>query len=394
MDRASGPFLKLKKGEYYMAEKRDYYEILGVNKSASKDEIKSAYRKLAKKYHPDNKETGNEAKFKEIQEAYDILYDDQKRSAYDQFGHAAFEQAGGNPGANPFQGGFSGFGGFGDLGDIINSFFTGGRGQARANPNQPRRGNDEIKRIRIDFMDAINGKDIEVPIEVDEQCPTCHGSGAKSASDIITCSQCGGKGYVSVKRQSLFGSIASQEICPSCGGKGKTIKNKCPDCLGKGYIHKKKNIKVHIPAGINHGQQIVSRGNGERGINGGPNGDLYFEILVKPHEYFLRDGNDISLEIPLDFVDACLGTKVDVPTVYGDMTLTIPSGSQPGQILRMKGCGVKDLRSGKPGDQYIKLNIKVPTSLSKGQKELLEKLRDTRGKDEGLFAKFKKMFKK
>ena len=331
-----------------MAEKRDYYDILGVNKNASKDDIKSAYRKLAKKYHPDNKETGNEAKFKEIQEAYDILYDDQKRSAYDQFGHAAFEQAGSNPGANPFQGGF---GGFGDLGDIFNSFFGGGSRQ-RANPTGPRRGNDVVKRVKIDFMDAINGRDIEIPIEVDEQCPSCHGTGAASPSDVQTCSQCQGRGYINTRRQSIFGTVTAQEACPTCGGSGKIIKEKCKECGGKGYNHKRKNIKVHIPQGIKEGQQIISRGNGERGFNGGPNGDLYIEILVKDHPYFKREGNDIALDIPLDFADACLGTKIDVPTVYGDMTLTIPAGSQPNQILRMKGCGVKDLRSGKPGDQY------------------------------------------
>ena len=376
-----------------MATKRDFYEVLGVNKSASKDEIKSAYRKLAKKYHPDNKETGDEAKFKEVQEAYDILNDDQKRSAYDQFGHAAFEQAGGNPGANPFEGG-AGFGGFSDLGDIFNSFFGGGRRQ-NVNPSAPRRGDDVIKRIKVDFMDAINGRDIEIPIEVYEKCPTCGGTGAKTPNDIKTCSNCQGRGYVNVRRQSLFGAINSQEVCSTCGGRGKTIADKCKDCGGKGYIHKRKNIKVHVPAGIKEGQQIVSRGNGERGANGGPNGDLYIEILVKEHQYFKREGNDISMTIPLDFVDACLGTKIDVPTVYGDVTLTIPSGSQPNQILRMKGCGVKDLRTGKPGDQYIKLNITVPTSVNKEQKELLEKFRTSQNqKDGSLFSRFKKMFKK
>ena len=375
-----------------MANKRDYYEVLGVNKNASKDEIKSAYRKLAKQYHPDNKETGDEAKFKEIQEAYDILYDDQKRSAYDQFGHAAFEQAGSNPGANPFQG--SGFSGFGDLGDIFNSFFGGGRRQNQ-NPAAPRRGDDVLKRIKIDFMDAINGVELDVPTEVDERCPKCGGTGANTPSDVQSCNQCHGAGYVSYRRQSLFGPVMSQETCPTCGGTGKTVKEKCKECSGKGYVHKKKTIKVKVPAGINNGQQIVSRGNGERGYNGGENGDLYFEIVIKEHQYFKREGNDISLEIPLDFVDACLGTKVDVPTVYGDMTLTIPAGSQPNQILRMRGCGVKDLRSGKPGDQYVKLNIKVPTTLSKTQKEHLEKFREeTDKKNEGLFSKFKKMFKK
>ena len=377
-----------------MAEKRDYYEVLGIKKNASKDEIKSAYRKLAKKYHPDNKETGDEAKFKEIQEAYDILYDDQKRSAYDQFGHAAFEQAGANPGGNPFEGGFGGFGGFSDLGDIFSQFFGGGPRQ-RGNPNAPRRGDDVVQQIRIDFMDAINGCDREINIEVDERCPTCGGTGAASPSDIETCSNCKGQGYVNVRRQSLFGAVMSQETCSYCNGKGKIVKNKCKDCNGKGYVHKKKTIKVHVPAGIQSGQQIISRGNGERGYNGGSNGDLYIEVIVKPHSYFVREGNDIKLTIPLDFVDACLGIKVDIPTVYGEVTLTIPAGSQPNQVLRMKGCGVKDLRSGKPGDQYVKLDIKVPTSVSKEQKALLEKFKEESDKkDGGLFAKFKKIFKK
>lgn len=376
-----------------MAEKRDYYDVLGVNKKASKDEIKSAYRKLAKQYHPDNKETGNEAKFKEIQEAYDVLYDDQKRSAYDQFGHAAFEQAGGNPGANPFQGGgFSGFGA--DLGDIFNSFFGGGR-RRDVNPTAPRRGGDVIQRIKINFMDAINGRDIDLSAEVDEKCPTCGGTGAKTPNDLQICSQCRGQGYVNVKRASLFGAVMSQETCPSCGGSGKTIKDRCPDCSGRGYIHKKKTIKVHIPAGIKNGQQIISRGNGERGANGGPNGDLYIEILVKPHDFFIREGNDIQLVVPLDFVDACLGTKIDIPTVYGDVTLTIPAGSQPNSILRMKGCGVKDVKTGKPGDQYVKLDIKVPTSLNRSQKDALEKFRtESQKKDKSLFQKFKNAFKK
>ena len=378
-----------------MAEKKDYYDVLGVKKTATKDEIKSAYRKLAKTYHPDNKETGNEEKFKEIQEAYDVLYDDQKRSTYDQFGHAAFEQAGANPGGNPFQnGGFSssGFGGFGDLGDIFNSFFGGGRRQ-QANPNGPQRGNDVLKRVRVDFMDTITGRDIEISLDVDETCPTCGGTGAKSPSDVETCSNCRGRGTVKVRKQTLFGATIMEETCSVCNGTGKIIKEKCKDCNGKGYIHKRKTIPVHIPAGIMSGQQIVARGMGERGLNGGPNGDLYVEVMVKEHSYFKRDGNDIHIEIPLDFVDACLGTKIDIPTVYEEVSLNIPEGAQPGQILRMKGCGVKDLRTGKPGDQYVQLNIKVPTSLTKEQKELLTKFKNAK-KSDGFFAKFKKAFKK
>ena len=376
-----------------MAEKRDLYETLGVNKSASKDEIKSAYRKLAKKYHPDNHETGNAEKFKEVQEAYDILYDDQKRSAYDQFGFAAFEQGAGQPGSNPFEGGF-GFGGEEvNLGDIFSQFFGGGCRSQRANAG-PRRGNDAIIRVKVDFMDTILGRDIEIPLTVDESCKACGGSGARSASDIKSCPQCNGMGYVRVQRRSLFGMVEQQETCPRCNGRGKIISQPCPNCGGKGYNRVKKNVKVHIIAGINNGQQIRVQGLGERGVNGGPNGDLFVEVNVKPHQYFKRDGNDIHLNVPIDFVDAILGTSVDVPTVYGEATLNIPSGTQPGQIFRMRGQGVKDLRSGKPGDQYVHLDIKMPTSLNRDQKELLTKYRDSVKKDDSLLAKFKKMFKK
>lgn len=375
-----------------MAEKRDLYEVLGINKNATKDQIKSAYRKLAKVYHPDNKETGNEQKFKEIQEAYDILYDEQKRSAYDQFGHAAFDQNAG--GGNPFQGG--GFGGFGDgvdLGDIFSSFFGGGS-RRQSNPQGPRRGNDAIMRVKIDFMDAIIGRDINLSINVDETCTRCNGTGAKSSSDIKTCPHCNGKGFVKVQRRSLFGVIENTESCPHCGGTGKIITNKCPDCGGKGYVNKKKDIKVHILAGINEGQQIRVNGMGERGLNGGPNGDLYVEIMIKPHPYFKRDRNDIHINVPLDIIDAALGIKVDIPTVYGNVTLNIPAGTQPNQVLRMKGQGVKDLRTGKPGDQYVHLDVKVPTSLNKEQKKSLEDFKKASNENESFFKKFLKNFKK
>ncbi len=377
---------------YIMAEKRDLYQVLGIKKGATKDEIKSAYRKLAKTYHPDNHETGNAEKFKEVQEAYDILYDDQKRSAYDQFGFAAFEQGAGQPGSNPFEGGF-GFGQDMDLNDIFSQFFGGGRRSSRTNAG-PRRGNDAIVRVKVDFMDTINGRDIEIPLTVDETCTACKGTGAKTANDIKTCSHCGGQGYVRVQRRSLFGMVEQQETCPYCNGKGKIITSSCPNCGGKGYNRVKKNIKVHIIAGINNGQQIRVQGMGERGINGGQNGDLFVEVNVKPHPYFKRDGNDIHLTVPLDFVDAILGTSVDVPTVYGEASLVIPAGTQPGQIFRMRGQGVKDLRSGRPGDQYVHLDIKMPTNLNKQQKDLLTQYRDNGKKDDSLFTKFKKMFKK
>lgn len=367
-----------------MANKRDYYEVLGVKKSASKDEIKSAYRKLAKTYHPDNKETGSEAKFKEVQEAYDILYDDQKRSAYDQFGHAAFEQAGGNPGANPFEGGFGGFGGAGGesiFDDVINSFFGGGarRSQSRTGPH---RGNDRIVTMNIDFMDAIKGGTYTINLAIDEQCPRCKGMGAKDSSSIKTCSQCGGKGYVRSQRRTLFGVMESQDACPVCGGAGKVITDRCPDCGGKGYIRRKKDIDVKVPAGVNTGQQILVKGYGERGSNGGQNGDLVIEVNIKPHQIFQREGNDIHIQLPLDYFEAALGTKIAIPTVYGEVELTIPSGTQPNQVLKLRGQGVKESRTGRTGDQYVHIKLIVPTSLSREQKKILENYKSATGRSE------------
>ena len=379
-----------------MANKRDLYEVLGIKKNASKDEIKSAYRKLAKKYHPDNKETGDEAKFKEIQEAYDILYDDQKRAAYDQFGFAAFEQAGGNPGANPFEGG--GFGGFGDGGsifdDVINSFFGGGRRNTQR--TGPRRGNDRAVIMNIDFMDAIKGGTYTITLTVDETCPRCKGTGAKDPSSIKKCSQCGGLGYVRYQRRSLFGVIESQEACPTCGGAGKVVTDRCPECGGKGYSRKKKDIDVKVYGGINSGQQIVVPGYGERGVNGGSNGDLLVEVRVKPHSVFTREGNDIHIQLPLDFADAALGTKINIPTVYGEGELVIPPGTQPGQILKLKGQGVKDTRNGRSGDQYVHIKVVIPSSLTKEQKALLEQYRTLTPKSESqsFIDKIKNLFKK
>ncbi len=380
-----------------MANKRDLYEVLGVNKNASKDEIKSAYRKLAKKYHPDNKETGDEAKFKEIQEAYDILFDDQKRSAYDQFGFAAFEQAGGNPGGNPFEGGFGGFGGDASsiFDDVINNIFGGGSRRS-ANRTGPRRGNDRAVVMNIEFMDAIKGGTYTITLNVDETCPRCKGTGAKDPSSIKKCGQCGGSGYVRYQRRSLFGVVESQEACPTCGGYGKVITDKCPDCGGKGYTRKKKDIDVKVYGGINSGQQIVVPGYGERGVNGGSNGDLLVEVRVKPHSVFDREGNDIHIQLPLGFVDAALGTKVNIPTVYGEVELVIPAGTQPNQILKLKGQGVKDTRTGRSGDQYVHIKVVIPTTLSKDQRKALEEYRSSTPKSESqtFLDKIKNLFKK
>lgn len=382
-----------------MAEKRDLYEVLGINKSATKDDIKTAYRRLAKKYHPDNKETGNEAKFKEVQEAYDILFDDQKRAAYDQFGHAAFDQAGANPGANPFNGfgGATGGNPFGDegidLGDIFSSFFGGGTSSRSYKKSGPRRGSDVIMRVKVDFMDSILGRDITVPYTYDSTCPTCGGTGAATPNDIHTCSHCGGSGYIKTQKRTMFGAIESQDVCPTCGGSGKVITNKCENCHGSGFIKAKIDLKVHIPAGISNGQQIRVTGKGERGIQGGPNGDLYIEIVVKPHSLFERDGNDIKIELPIDFVDVCLGVQAEVPTVYGNVMVNIPAGTQPETTIRMKGCGVKDLKTQRPGDEYLKIKVMIPNSLTKEQKQLLETYRNGISPKESWLEKFKKKFK-
>lgn len=377
-----------------MANKRDFYEVLGVSKSASKDEIKSAYRKLAKKYHPDvNHDSDAPEKFKEVQEAYDVLYDDQKRAAYDQFGHAAFEQGGSTGGAGPFGGGFSGQG-FGDvdLGDIFSSFFGGGPSSRSA--SGPQKGQDNLMRHRISFMDAVNGVKINIPVTYDEPCDHCHGSGADSPSDLSTCPYCGGRGYVTVENRTIFGVMQSRQTCSHCGGSGKTIRKTCSSCGGKGYSRVRKDLTVNVPAGINNGQQIRVSGKGGRGINGGPNGDLYIEILVEEHPVFQRDGNDIHMDVPLSFVDCALGATIDVPTVYGEVSVRIPEGTQPDDVLKIRDRGIKDLRSGRPGDQFLHIKVKTPTNLSKSQKELLAEFgRQTEGK-ESLFERWKKKFSK
>jgi molecular chaperone DnaJ len=364
-----------------MAEtKRDFYEVLGVSKTATKDEIKSAYRKLAKQYHPDlNKSPDAPKKFEEIQEAYDVLYDDNKRKQYDQFGMAAFEQGASTGGAgNPFAGGdFSGQG-FGDvdLNDIFQSFFGGGGGQRRArNDGSPRKGEDTLFRVKIDFMDAINGRHVTIPLTYDEPCSNCHGTGADTPNDVDVCPDCGGSGYVRQRQQTIFGVMESTGPCPRCHGSGKIVRNRCHVCGGSGYNRVHKDLDVNIPAGIASGQQIRVFGKGQRGSNGGPNGDLYVEVQVQPHETFKREGNDIHIDVPLSFVDCALGVTIDVPTVYGDVSVEIPEGTQPEGILKLRGKGVKDLRTGRPGDEYLHIKVKTPTNLTKSEKDLLDEFR-------------------
>ena len=378
-----------------MADRRDYYEVLGLSKGASDDEIKKAYRKLAKKYHPDiNKEAGAEEKFKEINEAYEVLSNPQKKATYDQFGHAGMD------GANFGQGGFSGFsnmGGFEDISDIFESFmggsgfgFNGFGSQRQTRNNGPQKGENRYMEMEIDFLDAVHGVDKMINLTVDKRCKSCGGSGAKSSKDIETCSTCHGSGRVNKQVRTAFGVMSQVGVCPDCGGTGKKIKVKCPDCGGSGYHRVKEQVEVSIPAGINSGQQVRVQGYGERGINGGDNGDLYIEVVVRSHKYFVRQGNDIYIQVPISAIDATLGTKVDVPTCHGDVELNIPAGSQPGQKLRLKGYGVPSLRSNTRGDQYVELKVEIPTKLTKEEKELYQKLAN---KKESVFDKFKKAFK-
>lgn len=383
-----------------MAEKRDYYEVLGLSKGATDDEIKRAYRKLAKKYHPDlNKEPGAAEKFKEINEANEVLSDPAKRQKYDQFGFAGVDPSAAAGGGFDDMGGFSS-GDFGDLGDIFNSFFGGGMGgsfggrQTRRD-NGPRRGQDKYMRMNVSFMDACFGKTETINISVDEQCEHCHGSGAESPSDIETCPTCHGSGVVITQQRSVFGVIQQQSVCPTCSGTGKKVKKACHVCGGAGYLHKRVSVDVKIPAGIATGQQLRVAGKGERGANGGPNGDLFIEINVLAHDQFERVGKDIELEIPVSAVDATLGCSVDVPTIHGDVTMKIPAGTQDGARLRLKGQGVADIRGGKQGDQICTVRIKVDSSLTKQEKELYQKLQEIQNSGQGdtVWQKFKNSFK-
>lgn len=374
-----------------MATKRDYYEVLGIDKSADQDTIKKAYRTLAKKYHPDiNKAPEAVEKFKEVQEAYEILSDESKKSLYDRYGHAGVDpQAAGGFGAGAGGFNFSDF----DVGDIFSSFFGGGRSSS-ARRNSPMQGDDKYLQMEISFLDAAFGVKKVIALNVDERCQDCNGTGAKGGSDYETCSQCNGTGTVRSQQRTMFGVFESTTTCPKCNGKGKVIKNKCDTCHGEGYTRKKVNVDVNIPAGINSGQQLRIAGKGERGINGGTNGDLYIEIIVAPHKHFTRKGNDIYVTVPISYVDATLGCKLDVPTIHGDVKIDVPSGIQNGQQLRIKGKGIKDLRSNSLGDQYVILDIKVPTKLTKDEKDLYTKLKNIQEKQgDSIFAKFKKAFK-
>ncbi len=384
-----------------MAEKRDYYEVLGVSKSATDDEIKKAYRSLAKKYHPDvNKAPDAEEKFKEINEAYEVLSDPAKRQKYDQFGFAGMDGGQADGGFGQY-GGFTS-GSFDDLNDIFSSFFggdMGGFGGSRRSSSrassQPRKGQDRLMRLDITFMEACFGTTKTLNLSVDEVCSACGGSGAASPSDIEDCPTCHGTGTVISQQRTAFGVFQSQNVCPDCRGTGKRIRRVCPTCGGKGYERKKVTVDVKIPAGIASGQQLRVAGKGERGTNGGPNGDLYLEINVLPHEQFVRDGRNILLEIPVSAVDATLGTTVDVPTIRGEVSMKIPAGTQDGTQLRLRGEGVADLRSGKPGDQLCTVRIKIDKKLSAKEKALYEQLKELEDspEKESVWDRFRRSFK-
>ncbi|MFS0672860.1 molecular chaperone DnaJ [Ornithinibacillus sp. 179-J 7C1 HS] len=371
--------------------KRDYYEVLGVEKNASKEEIKKAYRKLARQYHPDvNKEPDAADKFKEVKEAYETLSNDQKRTQYDQFGHA---------GMNGNQG-FGGFGGsqdFGGFGDIFDMFFGGGG--RRRDPNAPQQGADLQYTMILEFEEAIFGKEADITIPKDEQCDTCHGSGAKPGTKPETCTHCHGSGQLNTEQNTPFGRVVNRRVCHYCDGSGKIIPEKCMTCSGKGTVKKNKKIHINIPAGIDDGQQIRVAGKGEPGKNGGPAGDLYVVIQVRKHEFFTREGDHIFCELPLTFSQAALGDEVEVPTVHGKVMLKIPAGTQTGKVFRLKGKGAPNVRGYGQGDQHIKVRIVTPTKLTERQKELLREFNEISGnerieeQDDSLFQKFKRAFK-
>ncbi len=357
-----------------MADKRDYYEVLGVNRTATDDELKKAYRQMAKKYHPDTNpgDKEAEAKFKEASEAYAVLSDADKRRQYDQFGHAAFEGGAGG-GAGGF--GFEGMD-MGDIfGDIFGDLFGGGRSR-RAN-NGPMQGANLRTSVRITFEEAVFGTEKELELTLKDECGTCHGSGAKPGTSSDTCHKCGGKGQVVYTQQSLFGMVRNVQTCPDCKGTGKIIKEKCPDCYGSGYISSKKKIKVTIPAGIDIGQSVRIRGKGEPGTNGGPRGDLLVEVDVSRHPIFQRQDYDIYSTAPISYATAVLGGDVRINTVDGDVLYTVKPGTQTDTRVRLREKGVPSLRNkAVRGDHYVTLVVQTPTGLNSEQKDLLRKFDD------------------
>ncbi|ANU17002.1 molecular chaperone DnaJ [Planococcus maritimus] len=369
--------------------KRDYYEVLGVSKDASKEEIKKAYRKLSKQYHPDiNKEANASEKFQEVKEAYEVLSDEQKRSQYDQFGHQDPNQGFGG-------GGFGGAEGFG-FDDIFSTFFGGGT--RRRDPNAPRKGDDLQYSMTIDFLDAVFGQETEIEIPKDETCETCDGSGAKPGTSKKTCPYCEGAGQLNVAQDTPFGRMVNRRACHHCEGTGQIIEEKCTTCRGAGKVRKLKKIKVTVPAGVDDGQQLRVSGQGGPGINGGPAGDLYVLFRVKPHAQFERDGDDIHLELPITYPQAALGDEIEVPTISGKVKLKIPAGTQNGARFRLRGKGVQNVHGYGVGDQHITIKVKVPSKLSEKQRQLLREFAEVSGdipeeQSSSLFDKIKRTIK-
>ena len=379
-----------------MADKRDYYEVLGLDKSADDSAIKKAYRQLAKKYHPDMNpgDAEAEAKFKEVNEAYAVLSDPEKKAKYDQYGHAAFDPASGGSGFGGFE-----FGGdFGGFGDIFSSFFGGGfgGGSSSSRRNGPMRGDDVYIRITVGFEEAAFGCKKEVSFNRIEKCPDCSGSGAKKGTSPTTCSSCGGSGSVRTQTRTPLGIMQSTRACDACRGTGKIIKDPCTNCRGTGNIKIKKKLDVTIPAGIDDGQKIVLRGQGNSGKYGGPAGDLIIGVNVRPHAIFERDGNDLYCEIPVTFVDAALGAEIDIPTLEGKQKYSIPEGTQNGTTFTLRGKGVTRVNTSTRGDLYLTINVEVPKNLNEEQKELLRQFGESCGEKQ--YAKrtsfFKRLFDK
>jgi len=368
--------------------KKDYYEVLGVDKNASDADIKSAFRRLAKKYHPDvSKEENAAEKFKEAQEAYAVLSDPEKRRQYDQFGHSAFTNQ---------NGGFSGFEGFdfGNMSDIFEDLFGGmGFGSTRgrrANANSPKKGSDILYHLTIDFEEAVYGSKKDIKVDVEEDCDECHGKGGFNSQ---TCSQCHGSGTITQEQRTMFGSFLSKTTCPYCHGSGTTYERTCTQCHGKGKVTNRKTITVTIPAGIDSENRLRVAGKGGAGSNGGSNGDLYIEFTVKEHEYYQRVDDDIYIELPLTITEATLGAKKEIPTLYGNVDLTIPAGTQNGEKMRLRGKGIENVSTKRKGDMYVITKIIIPEKLTKDQRKLFESLKETDLENSKYFKTYKKCIK-